>query len=75
MQIQVDIGFEQLVKIAKRLPENQWTKLKEEVEKDNINFKDSSDLESLILSAPTFDEGQLNRIEKTRKAINQWRKK
>ena len=32
MQIQVDIGFEQLVKIAKRLPENQWTKLKEEDE-------------------------------------------
>lgn len=50
MQIQVDIGFDQLVKIAKRLSENQWTKLKEEVT-------------------------QPDDIEKTRKAINQWRKK
>lgn len=75
MQIQVDIGFEQLVKIAKRLPENQWTKLKEEVEKESTDFKDSSDLEALLLSAPTFDENQLNEIAKTRKAINQWRKK
>lgn len=75
MQIQVDIGFEQLVKIAKMLPENQWTKLKEEVEKESTDFKDSSDLEALLLSAPTFDENQLNEIAKTRKAINQWRKK
>lgn len=75
MQIQVDIGFEQLVKIAKRLPENQWTRLKEEVEKETIESNAAPDLESLLLSAPTFDENQLNDIEKTRKAINQWRKK
>ncbi|WP_159474702.1 hypothetical protein [Dyadobacter sp. 3J3] len=75
MQIQVDIGFDQLVKIAKRLPENQWTKLKEEVEKVAIDFNDSTDLEALLLSAPTFEKNQLNEIKKTRKAINQWRKK
>ena len=32
MQVQVDIEFDQLVKIAKKLPAKQWTKLKAEVE-------------------------------------------
>ncbi len=34
MQVQVDINFDQLVQIAKKLPDTQWNKLKEEVEKD-----------------------------------------
>ncbi len=32
MQVQVDIEFNQLVQIAKKLPAKQWTKLKAEVE-------------------------------------------
>ncbi len=32
MQAQVDIEFDQLVQIARKLPAQQWTKLKEEVE-------------------------------------------
>ena len=39
MQLQVDIGFDQLVQLVKRLPATQWTKLKAEVDfiidKDN----------------------------------------
>jgi hypothetical protein len=31
MQVQVDIEFDQLVQIAKKLPATQWTKLKAEV--------------------------------------------
>jgi hypothetical protein len=33
MQAQVDIEFEQLVKLAKQLPETQWIKLKEKLKK------------------------------------------
>lgn len=75
MQIQVDIGFDQLVKIAKRLPQNQWVKLKEEVENGTVSQKESSDMETFLLSAPAFEDQQLDEIAKTRKAINQWRKK
>lgn len=32
MQVQLDVGFDQLVQIANRLPATQWTKLKKEVE-------------------------------------------
>lgn len=74
MQIEIDIGFDQLVQLAKKLPSKQWAKLKNEVEKENSN-KQISDLESFLMSAPTFTESQLSEIDKTRKAISQWRKK
>ncbi len=32
MQLQIEVGFEQLVYLAKKLPEKQWDKLKKEVE-------------------------------------------
>lgn len=73
MQVQVDIAFDQLVKIAKRLPEKQWKKLKDEVEKDTDKSVETSDLEALLLSAPTFSKKQLDEISKTRNAINEWR--
>ena len=68
MQIQVDIGFEQLVQLAKKLPSKQWTKLKNEVEKENA-AKKISDLESFLMSAPTFTESQLSEIDLTRQII------
>jgi len=75
MQVQVDIGFDQLVELAKRLPTTQWTKLKQAVDSEKAADKESSDLESFLLTAPTFTKKQLDEIAKTRKAINQWRTK
>jgi len=75
MQVQVDIGFDQLVQLAKRLPATQWTKLKQAVDSEKVADKESSDLEAFLLSAPTFTKKQFDEIAKTRKAINQWRTK
>ncbi len=75
MQAQVEIGFDQLVKLVKQLPATHWTKLKEEVEEKVPDSEQSSDLVSLLLTAPTYSEKQLDKIAKTRKAINQWRTK
>lgn len=75
MQAQVDIEFEQLVKLAKQLPTTQWTKLKREVEEKVVNPEQNPDLVSLLLSAPTYSKKQLDEVAKTRKAINQWRTK
>lgn len=73
MQLQINIGFEQLVSIAKKLPLKKWEKLKSAVEQE----KNSStiDLENLLLNAPTFSEEQIAKISKAREEINQWRKK
>jgi hypothetical protein len=73
MQVQVNIGFNQLVKLAKDLPLTQWVKLKKEVEGETSQTETHSDLEAFLLAAPTFTKDQLDEIAKTRKAINQWR--
>ncbi|WP_426668805.1 hypothetical protein ACPPVU_21555 [Mucilaginibacter sp. McL0603] len=75
MQIQVDIGFDDLIRIVKELPKEQLLKFKKELEKQNTNDTQLQDLESFLLTAPTFSDKQLEEIGQTRKAINQWRKK
>lgn len=75
MQIQVDIGFDDLIRIVKELPKEQLLKFKKELDKQNTNDAQLQDLESFLLTAPTFSDKQLEEIEHTRKAINQWRKK
>jgi hypothetical protein len=74
MQAQVNIEFDQLVRLAKGLPMQQWTKLKREVEKGQVEPK-TSDLESFLLTPPVFSKKQLAEIAKTRKALNLWRTK
>lgn len=75
MQAEVEIEFEQLVKLVKQLPATKWTKLKKEVEKKVLSSENNSDLVKLLLSAPTYSKKQLDEISKTRKAINQLRTK
>ncbi|MBV4355561.1 hypothetical protein [Pinibacter aurantiacus] len=73
MQVQVDIGFDQLVKIIKTLPANQLKRLKAEIEKETTNH--TSNLESILLNGPVATEKQLKTIAENRKAFNQWRTK
>jgi len=74
MQVQLDIGFEQLVKIVKALPEGQLLQLKKEIE-GSVPTSSNDDLRSFLINGPIFSEAQLSGIEATRKAINKWRAK
>lgn len=74
MQVQVDIEFDQLLKIVKTLPSRQLKQLKTEIEKEDKSHK-SVGLEALLLNGPTATKKQLDTIAKNRKAINQWRTK
>jgi hypothetical protein len=73
MQVQVDIAFEQLVKIVKTLPAAKLRQLKAEIEKEAEKEEAKTDLKSLLLNGPVATKQQLETIEKNRKAINQWR--
>ena len=75
MQVQVDLEFDQLVQIAKKLPAKQWTKLKAEVETLSAMKTDREEFKEFLLNGPTFSKKQLATIAETRKAINQWRTK
>lgn len=73
MQFQKDIQLDQLITLIKGLSEIQSRKLKVELDRLEDNPIDNS-LEEFLLSAPTFSENQIQQIEETRKAIDQWRK-
>ncbi len=73
MQTRVNIGFKQLVELARQLPPAQWKRLKEEVEKQGRHPDMGSDLESFLLSAPVFTKEQLDEIARTRNSIARWR--
>jgi len=75
MQVQVDIEFEQLVKIVKTLPTGKLLQLKAEIEKETANERSKTDLKSLLLKGPVATKKQLETIENNRKSINQWRTK
>lgn len=75
MQVQIEIGFDQLLKLVKQLPKKQWTKLKNEIEEQKTEMPVQSDMFSFLLNAPTFSKKQLDEIEKARKEITQWRTK
>lgn len=70
MQVQLNIEFDQLVKMVKTLPTGQLKQLKAEIEKESKNHQ-SVDLETLLLNGPTATKKQLDTIFKNRKAINQ----
>lgn len=74
MQIKLDIGFDQILNIVKKLPSGQLKQLKAEIEKETKNDK-PLDLEALLLGGPTATKKQLDTIARNRKAINQWRTK
>ncbi|MGN8072207.1 hypothetical protein [Mucilaginibacter sp. SG564] len=75
MQIQVDIGFENLIKIVKQLPKDQLLRFKKELEKESAEDTPQKDLRSFLLDAPVFTDEQVATIEQTRKEIDKWRTK
>ena len=75
MQTQVEIAFDQLVSLVKRLPAKQWAKLKSEIDRSGKSVAKNKDLETFLLQAPTFSKKQLDTVAETRNAINQWRTK
>jgi len=75
MQVQVDIEFDQLVSIVKKLPAGQLRQLRAEIEREAKDPKSETGLETLLLNGPVATKKQLQIITKNRKAINQWRTK
>lgn len=73
MQAQINIEFDQLLKIVRTLPARQLRKLKVEIDKEANDKRTKIDLERLLLDGPTATKKQLMIIENNRKALNQWR--
>ena len=74
MQVQVNLGFDQLVEIVKALPATQLHKLKEIIDKGEGIAKPNDSLETILLNGPIATKKQLETIAKNRNDINQWLK-
>lgn len=73
MQAQENISFNQLIGLVRSLSNAQRAQLRAEI--DRLEKETTNDsLEEFLLSAPTFSENQIKKIEETRKAIDQWQK-
>jgi len=72
MQLQIDIAFEQLVEIVKKLPPKELLQFKFELEKNNTETSTQS-LKELLLKGPTASKSQIEKIVNNRKHINRWR--
>ncbi len=75
MPASTEIAFDELVRMAKKLPSAQWKKLKLEVDQPIAHSKSKNELIELLLNGPTFSADQLEQIANTRKAIETWRTK
>lgn len=71
MQIQVDIGFKDLLEVVKKLPKDQLLQLKKELEEKPVKAK-REHFRDLLINGPTFSDEQIKTMEETRKAINKW---
>lgn len=73
MELKMDIGLDQLIHAIKKLPAEQFNKLKTEINKTTTEKSSSQGFKAFLLEAPVFSDDQLSAIEETRKSINKWR--
>lgn len=71
MEMKLDIGLAELMRLILQLPEEQRAKLQAWLSKDEKARRKA--LEELLLKAPTITDAQAKRYEEVRKAIDTWR--
>ncbi len=74
VEVNIKIGFNELLTAIKELPDSQLALLKGELNKPvkPIVTKNRA-LKQLLLDGPVFDKEQLATIKEARKSINTWR--
>ncbi len=73
MENQVEIAFEDLLKMVKQLPADQLARLKTEIEKLQEKPKMSSEeFMAFLQTGPVATQEEIQAIENARKDINSW---
>jgi len=78
MELKVDIGFEQLLKVINQLPTAKIIQLKAELSEKSINNEKSAltgNFEKFLLTGPVMDDHQFEQYKATRARLNKWRTK
>jgi len=78
MEVTVDIGYEQLVDLIKKLPAAKINELKSTLNESFIQEKakgELSEFQNFLLTAPTMSADQYKQHTADRKHFNAWRTK
>ncbi len=75
MELSINIGYEQLLRLVRQLPHNDKKKLNNEIEKDLMNTgskEDMNEFQEFLLQGPSMTDEQFNNFKELRKNFNQW---
>ena len=75
MEIKVQIPFQQLLAIVKKLSRAQKSRLREELDAEEQPVKSDDDFIDYLLNGPVYSEKEIEVIEENRKSIAAWRTK
>ena len=78
MELKIDIGYEQLLRLVKQLPAAKIVQLKSELSESLIENKSKSDnteFQNFLLQGPVMTDNQYEQFLENRKWFNQWRTK
>lgn len=71
MNLNLEIGFEQLLKLVMQLPSKQRKQVAEAIQKAESNPEQPQKLQELLLTGPVWTEEEYQYVLKTREQLNQ----
>jgi hypothetical protein len=71
MNLNLEIGYEQLLKLVLQLPASQRKKLAEAIQKTETSAPQPGNLQELLLTGPVWTEEEYEAVLKTREQLNQ----
>jgi len=73
MEIKINLNYEQVLGLIRQLPKEEIEKLAITLQSEISTQKPSTNLEELILEAPTWDDSELEDYQRVRGHINKSR--
>jgi hypothetical protein len=75
MEMKVQVPFQELLTIVKKLTPSQKAKLRAELNAEQVETKQQDDFIDYLLKGPVYKDKDLQIIEENRKSIAAWRTK
>jgi hypothetical protein len=75
MEMKVQVPFQQLLSLVKRLTPAQRARLRQELVDKKPVQKDKDEFIDYLLNGPVYSEKEINVIEENQKSIAAWRTK
>ena len=75
MEMKVQVPFQQLLTLVKRLTPGQKARLRQELAEEKPTIKDKEGFIEYLLNGPVYSDEEIHMIEENRKSIAAWRTK